>query len=88
MLTKIIYALILFSMITTVLACSGAKERPHVYYRSVRGPSYWYGHGPYYRDRVVVVPPEGGGGGDLEAVQLPQEPPDMGMPKMDIEPFD
>ena len=82
---KIITLMVLFSIII-LMGCSGAKERDHVYYRSVRGPSPWWGHRPYYRDRVVVVPPDGGG--DLEAVQLPEDPPDMGMPDVDMEPFD
>jgi len=88
MVKKIAFVLILFGLVIFVLACSGAKERSHVYYRNIRGPSSWYDHGPYYRDRIVVVPPGGGGGSDLEAVELPEEPPDMGMPETDIEPFD
>jgi len=84
MIKKIAILIILFILCSIVWACSGAKERPHVYYRNIRGPSYGWGHHAYYRDRVVVVPPDGGGGGDLEAAPLP----DMGMPDIDAEPFD
>ena len=85
---KMAIPIILFLLFLFVWACSGAKERSHVYYRSIRGPYYGWGHHAYYRDRVLVVPPDGGGGEDLEAVPLPEEPPDMGMPDIDIESFD
>ena len=83
---KIMTLMVLFSIMILSIGCSGAKERDHVYYRSIRGPSPWWGHRPYYRDHINVVPPDGGG--DLEAVLLPEGPPDMGMPDVDMEPFD
>lgn len=77
-------------------ACSGGFTTSMYGYHGYRDHSPFWGHHDYYRDRVAVVPPGGidpppGAIDPPEAVTLPEPPPDMpdmGMPDIEIEPFD
>ena len=71
---KIIVSLLLAGFISIILSACGGGGR--AYYQGHYGYNGWYGYPRYIDRRPIVVPPPGGGG-DLEAVPLPEPPPDM-----------
>jgi hypothetical protein len=85
---KLIVTLLLAGLVSVILsACGGGYGGG--YYRGHYGHGAWRGYPGYgYIDRgpIIVAPP--GGGGDLEAIQLPEHPIDMGGPEaMPMEPM-
>ena len=83
---KLIVTIVLAGFVLAILSACGGGGGGRAYYNGYYGHGAWGGYPGYVDRRPIVVPPDGGG--DLEAVQLPEHPIDMGGPEaMPMEPM-